>query len=427
MTLPTVGVSGADGRAATAITTTAITTTAGAGTPPSAAGSGAADGAGAGTGTDIVAAGTDIVAGAGTAGSWADGPAVGVRVRVPATSANLGPGFDAFGLALGFYDDVEVTLRPRGLSVAVDGAENVSRGEDNLVVRAIRATFDELGRPQPGLEVRCVNRLPHGRGLGSSAAAIVAGVAAGCVLDSAAYLEGTGAGPATGRDRRPAPPGAPSVAGVAGLDRAVALRMATAIEGHPDNVAAAVFGGLTVAWTGPGGVAAHRAEPVADLRPVAFVPSVRTSTADSRGRLPDRLAHADAVFSAGRAGLLALALTQSELPAALAGRAAGPAPAEPGPGGSVRAAREARARLLLAATEDRLHQPYRLPAVPESAALVDRLRAAGVAAVLSGSGPTVLALAVGGEQAAAAVGVAAPGFAVLPLAVDRAGVQVSRS
>ena len=141
------------------------------------------------------------------------------------------------------------------------------------------------------------------------------------------------------------------------------------------------------------------------------MPSVRTSTADSRGRLPDRLAHADASFSAGRAGLLALALTS---PVATPGTLGDPA-ADVG----------ARGRLMLAATEDRLHQPYRLPAVPESAALVERLRAAGVASVLSGSGPTVLALAVGAGQAAAAVGVPAPGFAVLPLAVDRDGVQVS--
>ncbi|OHV37575.1 homoserine kinase [Pseudofrankia sp. EUN1h] len=358
-------------------------------------------------------------------GPGADAPVVGVRVRVPATSANLGPGFDAFGLALGFYDDVEVTLRPEGLAVTVEGAENVSKGEDNLVVRAIRATFDELGRPQPGLVVRCVNRVPHGRGLGSSAAAIVAGVAAAWVLDTAAYLDGAAAGRTDGSHRAgPARPGAPGgrTADAVGFDRAAALRVATAIEGHPDNVAAALFGGFTVAWTGPAGPVAHRAEPVADLRPVAFVPSARTSTADSRGRLPDRLAHGDAAFSAGRAGLLALALTQTDLAAAVA---AGGTPGGVDAAAGARSARAARARLLLAATEDRLHQPYRLPVVPESAALVDRLRAAGVAAVLSGSGPTVLALAVGGEQAAGAVGVAAPGFAVLPLAVDRDGVRVA--
>lgn len=346
-------------------------------------------------------------AGAAVAGLDEDGPTV--RVRVPATSANLGPGFDAYGLALGYYDDVDVTLRRRGLSVEVTGAERVSDGEDNLVVRSLRATFDELGRPQPGLAVRCVNRIPHGRGLGSSAAAIVAGVAAAWALDPAGFLgaEEASAGPA-------------GLVGAAGtFDRSAALRVATALEGHPDNVAAALFGGFTIAWSGPDGVLVHRAEPVSELRPVAFVPSVRTSTADSRGRLPERVTHADAAFSAGRAGLLALALT---LPVEGSGDPGG----QPGLGAQTSAdAAARRARLLLAATEDRLHQPYRLPAAPESAALAARLREAGVATVLSGSGPTVLALALGAGQAATAVGVAAPGFAVLPLAVDRDGVQVS--
>ena len=350
-------------------------------------------------------------------GPTEDEPVVGVRVRVPATSANLGPGFDAYGLALAYYDDLEVTLRRRGLSVHVEGGEPVSEGEDNLVVRSIRATFDALGRPQPGLAVRCVNRIPHGRGLGSSAAAIVAGVAAAWALDPAGFL-------ADGAGQPKAAAGA--------LDRAAALRVATAIEGHPDNVGAALFGGFTVAWTGPDGAAVHRAQPVADLRPVAFVPSARTSTADSRGRLPERLAHADAAFSAGRAGLLALALTGAVAGSSTDGPARPPElrPADPrAPGARPAGLRPldapARARLLLTATEDRLHQPYRLPMAPESAGLVERLRAAGVAAVLSGSGPTVLALAVGGEQAATAVAVPAPGFAVLPLAVDREGARVT--
>jgi homoserine kinase len=360
-------------------------------------------------------------------GAPEEGPVVGVRVRVPATSANLGPGFDAYGLALGYYDDVEVVLRRHGLSVSVEGTEQVSRGEDNLVVRSIRATFDELGRPQPGLAVRCVNRIPHGRGLGSSAAAIVAGVAAAWALGPAAFLtersDPAPPGAATASRARRGP-GADDPAAVPGparlpaepagdVDRAAALRVATALEGHPDNVAAALLGGLTVAWTGADGARAHRAEPVAELRPVAFVPSARTSTVDSRGRLPERLAHADAAFSAGRAGLLALALTL-------------PIP-DTQPAGTQATGTQTvleRALLLMAATEDRLHQPYRLPVVPESAALVERLRAAGVAAVLSGSGPTVLALAVGGAQAATAVGVSAPGFSVLPLAVDRGGVRV---
>lgn len=309
-----------------------------------------------------------------------------VHVRVPATSANLGPGFDAFGLALGYYDEIEVGLAADGLSVRVEcnrDTAGVAQDEDNLVVRAVRAAFDELGHKQPGLEVRCVNRVPHGRGLGSSAAAIVGGLAAGWALASA-------------DEGRPGP------AGPGPLDRAALLRVAAAMEGHPDNVAAAVHGGFTVAWTDPeDGPRAARVTPAPELRPVAFVPSARQSTAASRGRLPAQLGHADAAFSAGRAGLLALAVSQ--------------------PAGWL----AERAELLLAATEDRLHQPYRLPGAPESAELLGRLRDRGIAAVLSGSGPTVLALAVGGEQAAAAVSVPAPGFAVLPLAVDTEGVRVT--
>jgi homoserine kinase len=361
------------------------------------------------------ASGVARPSGAAEAVAVADGPRaveVGrrVRVRVPATSANLGPGFDAFGLALGLHDEVEVAVTTSGLSVDAIGPDAVAQDETHLVVRAIRATFELLGWSQPGLALRCVNRIPHGRGLGSSAAAIVAGVAAAWVLDPAAFL-----GPAAGFAGSPGPTGLLGAAGT--FDRSAALRVATALEGHPDNVAAALFGGFTVAWSGPDGVLVHRAEPVTELRPVAFVPSGRTSTADSRGRLPERVTHADAAFSAGRAGLLALALT---LPVDAQDRSRDQGAR---PGGSPQAAAE-RARLLLAATEDRLHQPYRLPAAPESAALAARLREAGVATVLSGSGPTVLALALGAGQAATAVGVAAPGFAVLPLAVDRDGVQV---
>jgi homoserine kinase len=354
---------------------------------------------------------------------------------VPATSANLGPGFDAFGLALGLYDEVEVALTGGGLVVEVVGARDVSRDEDNLVVRSIRAGFDDLGQPQPGLWVRCVSRIPHGRGLGSSAAAIVAGVVAARALAAPSGARATagananagsadapgldaGAGTGSGSGTSSGPPGAGGTTtgavdaaggfgqggagwGGSAPDRAAVLRLAAAIEGHPDNVAAAIHGGFTVAWVDADGPRAQRVDPIAELRLVAFVPAQRQSTAASRGRLPAELAHGDAAFSAGRAGLLALALSQPLR----------------GPGTD-------RAEVLLAATEDRLHQPFRLPAAPPSAELVGLLRAARIPAVLSGSGPTVLALAVGGTQAASAVSVPAAGFSVLPLAVDRGGVRV---
>jgi homoserine kinase len=303
------------------------------------------------------------------------GAAPSVRIRVPATSANLGPGFDSFGLALALYDEVEVATTAGGLSVEATGPETVATDESNLVVRAIRAGFDAAGQSPPGLALRCTNRIPHARGLGSSAAAIVAGVAAANAL--AGYCLGTDD----------------------------LLRVAAALEGHPDNVAAALLGGFTIAWEDGAGPRALRVNPLPDLRPVAFVPTVRQATAASRATLPDRVDHADAAANAGRAALLALAIS--------GGEAAGSVPA--------------RIPALFAATEDRLHQPYRLRAAPATGDLVARLRAAGVAAVLSGSGPSVLALAVGGGQAAAAVRVATAGFSVIPLAVDLSGVHVTPS
>jgi homoserine kinase len=298
-----------------------------------------------------------------------------VRVRVPASSANLGPGFDALGLALGCYDDVVVKVAEEGLhiDVAGEGAEQVPRTERHLVIRALRAGFELLGGQPRGLEVVCANRIPHGRGLGSSAAAIIAGLLAARALV----------------------PGAAEV-----LDDAALLRRAAELEGHPDNVAACLLGGLTVAWVADTGARAVRLEPVAGLRPVAFVPPTRASTARVRKLLPPTVPHAEAARTAGRAALLVHALT-----------------AQPG--------------LLLPATEDWLHQPYRSPAMPRSAGLVRRLRESGLPAVISGAGPTVLAF--GPDQAdpdqaypdqADLVGYAPRGWEVYELAVDTAGAQL---
>ncbi|WP_020575206.1 homoserine kinase [Actinopolymorpha alba] len=300
-----------------------------------------------------------------------------VRVKVPATSANLGPGFDAFGLALALYDEVEVRVAPAGLAVDVtgEGAENVSRDDNNLVVRALRATLDRLGGQPSGLEVSCTNRIPHGRGLGSSAAAIAAGVLAGRAL-----VEGS--------ERV--------------LDDTATLVLASELEGHPDNVAACLLGGLTVAWTdrGPGGVHAVRLEP-AQVLPVAFVPSTPLSTEAARGLLPPTVPHADAAMNAGRAGLLV---------AVLAG-AVGTTPAG-----------EVDLDLLLAATFDRLHQEYRMPAMPASVALVDDLRSHGIPAVVSGAGPTVLAFTQE-SGAGEVVGRTPDGFVARVLPIDRTGAS----
>src|SRR4051794_16445954 len=145
------------------------------------------------------------------------------RIRVPATSANLGPGFDALGLALTLYDDVVVRVAESGLvvDIAGEGADDLRRDRRNLVVRSVRAAFDALGGQPRGLEVVCANRIPQGRGLGSSAAAVIAGLVA-----ARALVVG-------GPDR---------------LDDAALLRLATDLEGHPDNVAACLVGGLALAW-----------------------------------------------------------------------------------------------------------------------------------------------------------------------------------
>ncbi|GAA2755357.1 homoserine kinase [Actinopolymorpha rutila] len=329
-----------------------------------------------------------------------------VRVRVPATSANLGPGFDALGLALGLYDEVEIGVAPGGLSVTVrgEGADEVPTDENHLVVRALRATLDRLGGQPPGLTLSCTNRVPHGRGLGSSAAAIVAGVLAGRAL---------------------------AESGVSAMDDAGVLALATELEGHPDNVAACLRGGLTIAWMtdsnirGSSGQAAGkpagravRLEP-ARVQPVVFVPRTELSTRTARGLLPEVVPHADAAANAGRAALLVAALTGTQ---GETGRSAG-VPGAPDVPGSPPAG-EVDLALLLAATEDRLHQDYRAPAMPDSAQLVADLRRHGHPAVISGAGPTVLAFVrPGGEQELRAD--TPDGWAVHVLPVDLAGARVT--
>ncbi|MDP9398710.1 MAG: homoserine kinase, partial [Actinomycetota bacterium] len=192
-----------------------------------------------------------------------------VRVRVPATSANLGPGFDAFALALDLHDEVEVRLAGNDgevrLEVHGEGAADLPRDETHLVVRAVTAAFAALGRPRPGLVLRCTNRIPHGRGLGSSAAAVVAGLAAARAL-----------GDADGR-----------------LGEDDLLALGVGFEGHVDNLAACLHGGLTLAWCEERPRVA-RLTPLPSLRTLAFVPVERLATAAARALLPSDVPHADA-------------------------------------------------------------------------------------------------------------------------------------
>jgi homoserine kinase len=355
---------------------------------------------------------------------------------VPATSANLGPGFDALGLALALYDEVEASIAPDGVTLDVtgEGADEVAdAGEKHLIVRAMRAAFDDLGSSQPpGITLRCVNRIPHGRGLGSSAAAIVAGVLAARAL--------------TGADVTPD----------------AALPLANELEGHPDNVAPCLFGGLTIAWisqgtggasggstdpglpraaasedlrgrgepggreeraglrgeaastaaspSGPGGLGglvsfppgstarAIRLETLPGITPVAIIAPKPVSTEVARDLLPAHVPHADAARNAGRSALLVAALT-------------------------------ARPDALLDATEDLLHQDYRAPAMPETHHLVRCLRVAGIPAVVSGAGPSVLAFlgagTMGRDRLDSTVLETGIGWHVSPLDVERQGASVT--
>lgn len=311
-------------------------------------------------------------------------PVRSVTVRVPATSANLGPGFDALGLALSLYDLVDARITGDAVAIEVSGAgeDTAAAGEKHLVVRAMRAAFEVLGAQPPGISLRCANRIPQGFGLGSSAGAIVAGLLAARAL----WPPGCQAGRA--------PAGVATAA--AALDDAGLLRLATQLEGHPDNVAACLAGGLTIAWTAASGVKSARLTPTARLTPVLCVPDAPLATEAARRALPSTVSHADAAANAARSALLIAALT-----------------ADPG--------------LLMDATEDFLHQRYRAASMPATAGLVARLRAAGIPAVVSGAGPSVLALtdsALGPDPVASVTaGTRAP-WRVLPLTVDHAGAVV---
>lgn len=281
-----------------------------------------------------------------------------VSVRVPASSANLGPGFDSMGLALGLWDDYVVTTVERpGLVIEVtgEGADEVPTDEGHLVHATLQHTWRVLGvEPPAGLRLEAVNGVPHSRGLGSSATAIVAGVVAAQAL-SCDVVEGAYAG-------WPAPGDAVPV------DLGLATHVASRLEGHPDNASASVLGGLTVSWM-PDGTGLDEGERTVtarlDLHPdievVVFVPETQLATRTARAVLPATVPLAAAAAGAGRAALLVHALTTD--------------PAH-----------------LHAATRDWLHQEARRPSYPDTMELVDLLRSQGRAAVVSGAGPSVLVL-----------------------------------
>jgi homoserine kinase len=301
----------------------------------------------------------------------------GVRVRVPASSANLGPGFDSIGLALGVWDvcDVRVVAQPGAeVRVAGEGAGSVPTDESHLVVRTMLRAWAELGVSAPsGLLVECTNAVPHGRGMGSSATAIVSGIVAAQALTMAQSLAGEGSdGIVTGAD-----------GDCLELDLSFTNHLANLLEGHPDNASASVFGGGTLSWTE--GEPAHtrtvrlRLHP--DLDPVVFTPSEQLSTATARSVLPTQVRLADAAANSARAALLVHALEHD--------------PA-----------------VLLPATREWLHQEARRPSYAASMRLVDLLRAEGHPAVISGAGPSVLVLSTR-DRAPEAAALAPAGWRVL--------------
>ena len=300
-----------------------------------------------------------------------------MQVSVPASSANLGPGFDSFGLALDIRDRYAAAVLDEAtidVDVSGEGADDPSLKLDknNLVIKAMFKGFEFMGQKPRGIALRTLNATPHGKGLGSSASAIVGGLA----LSRALVLSGES---------------------FMSNDDLIAL--ATEMEGHPDNVSAAVLGGATVAWSeadlqNPGkNIGRAISLPVNEsIRTLLCIPQSVLPTSKARKLLPDTVPHHDAAFNAARAALFTQAISTHP-------------------------------ELLYAATEDRLHQDYRREGMPHSLALVDKLRAAGVAAVISGAGPTVLVLhTLSGtelEELKASVG---SEFSLQELAISQAGI-----
>ena len=256
-----------------------------------------------------------------------------VTVEVPATSANLGPGFDCFGLALDWRERVNLAVIEQGFQIDVsgEGAAELPRDESHLIIRSALVGLADLGVRAPGLWLSCRNTIPHARGLGSSSAAIVAGLMAAAGL---AQIQVTSDW---------------------------LLRHANAIEGHPDNVAAAIHGGFVLAYQGRTGVTVAQGNIDTSIGAALFIPEASVATQAARGLLPEAVPHVDAAANSGRAALLVHALAS-----------------EP--------------ELLFDATCDWLHQGYREPSMPRSHELMKSLRGQGLAAMISGAGPTVLVL-----------------------------------
>lgn len=288
-------------------------------------------------------------------------------VQVPATSANLGPGFDVLGLSLGFYDElsVEVIDGADQAIISGEGEQDLPTDEKHLVLRSIRKGLELVNEAVPGLKLTANNKIPHARGMGSSSAAIVAGIALARQL--------------VGPDRISIPD---------------FINLAGRLEGHPDNIAPCILGGMTIAWMDDDGHHAVRLAVHPDVVPVVSIPDFKVATEKARGLLPLRIPHDDAVFNVSRSSLMVYAMTQDP-------------------------------SLLFTATEDRIHQRQRADVMPDTLRAISILRRAGLPAVVSGAGPTVLTLATA-ETAPLVTQVLADAnlnFQTMSLPVDQAGVR----
>ncbi len=265
---------------------------------------------------------------------------------MPATTANLGPGFDCLGMALDIWNHIEVEISdvPQ-VRVEGKGASDLPQGTENLVYRSILRLLEHVGLQAPALSVTCSNNIPLKRGLGSSAAAIVGGLTAGSRI--APVLSGGNVGP---------------------LPPEELLRLAVEIEGHPDNVAPALLGGMVLVVQRDEGVLTSPVPVPDDLRAVLYVPDITIATEDARAVLPQGISREDAVFNMGRTALIVNAMNTGRL------------------------------EELTTATEDRLHQPYRRQLFPPMKVIFEgAIKGGALGVFLSGSGPTILALTHGRE------------------------------
>ncbi|MDO5747192.1 MAG: homoserine kinase [Actinomycetaceae bacterium] len=294
-----------------------------------------------------------------------------VHVQVPATTANLGPGFDSFGLALNLVDDIkaQAIAGPTTIEVEGYGANTLPRDDSHLIVRALHMGLDAVGASQVGVHLQCTNRIPHGRGLGSSAAAIVAGlmIARGLIQDPDAL-----------NDER-------------------IVQLGTRMEGHGDNIAPAVYGGATLVWTDNAELFddayTHTVQLPHDKvsQVTVCIPQEELLTSTARSVLPDKIAHDRAAANSARAGLLIYALNHDD-------------------------------DLLYPGTEDRLHQDFRRESMPASLDLIDYLRSHGLPAVVSGAGPTVMVMKVVPSGIRKAIEEAGWDVRILPIHHDGANI-----